>query len=68
MEQAKIDRINQLAKKAKTVGLTPEETAQRDALRKEYIAAYRKNLESQLEVVHFVEQDGTHTPLTKKEG
>ena len=42
MEQAKIDRINALAKKAKSPeGLTPEETAERDRLRREYIAAYR---------------------------
>ena len=41
MEQAKIDRINALAKKAKSPeGLTPEETAERDRLRREYIAAY----------------------------
>lgn len=67
MEQSKIDRINVLAKKAKGEGLTPEEAIERDTLRKEYIAAYRKNLESQLEVVHFVEKDGTTTPLKKKD-
>ena len=50
MEQAKIDRINALAKKAKSPeGLTPEETAERDRLRREYIAAYRASLVSQLE-------------------
>lgn len=47
MEQAKIDRINALAKKAKSPeGLTPEETAERDRLRQEYIAAYRASLVS----------------------
>ena len=47
MEQSKIDRINALAKKAKTEGLTEAETAERKALREEYIAAYRKNLRAQ---------------------
>ena len=60
MEQAKIDRINALAKKAKSPeGLTPEETAERDRLRREYIAAYRASLVSQLENTYIVEPDGT---------
>ena len=64
MEQAKIDRINALAKKAKSPeGLTPEETAERDRLRQEYIAAYRASLVSQLEIV---EPDGTKHKLGKK--
>ena len=67
MEQEKIDRINSLAKKAKTPeGLTPEETAERDALRTEYIAAFRANLESQLENTVIVEPDGTRHKLHKK--
>lgn len=67
MEQTKIDRINVLAKKAKTPeGLTPEETAERDALRKEYIAAFRANLESQLENTVVVEPDGSRHKLHKK--
>ena len=35
MKQERIDRINELARKAKTVGLTPEEIAERDVLRRE---------------------------------
>ena len=38
MDKTKIARINALAKKAKTVGLNERETAERDALRKEYLA------------------------------
>ena len=53
MEQSKIDRINALAKKAKTEGLTEAETAERKALREEYIAAYRKNLRTPVSYTHL---------------
>ena len=67
MEQEKIARINALAKKAKRPeGLTPEETAERDVLRKEYIAAYRANLEAQLNNPVIVRPDGTRQKLHKK--
>ena len=67
MEQEKIDRINALARKAKTPeGLTPEETAERAALRAEYIAAYRDNLIAQLENTYIVEPDGTKHKLGKR--
>ena len=68
MEQAKIERINALAKKAKSPeGLTPEEMVERDLLRREYIDAYRKNLEAQLENIRIVEPDGTKHRLPKRE-
>lgn len=67
MEQEKIDRINALAKKAKTPeGLTPEETVERDGLRKEYIASWRQSLESQLDHTYIKEPDGTVHKLPKK--
>ena len=44
MEQEKIARINALARKAKAEGLSPEEIAERDALRKEYIADVKRSL------------------------
>ena len=48
MEQAKIDRINALARKAKTPeGLTEEEKHERALLRREYLDAVKANLESQ---------------------
>ena len=48
MDQKKIDRINELAHKAKTVGLTEAETAERAVLRREYIDAYKASLRAQL--------------------
>ena len=65
MEQSKIDRINALAKKAKTEGLTEAETAERKALR-EYIAAYRKNLRTQLDNMVIVEPNGERRKLKPK--
>ncbi|MBQ1262488.1 MAG: DUF896 domain-containing protein [Clostridia bacterium] len=41
MEQAKIDRINELARKSKVQPLSPEEAAEQKALREEYIAEFR---------------------------
>ena len=51
MEKAKIDRINALAKKAREEGLTDDEIVERDALRKEYLAAVRANLKSTLDSI-----------------
>ena len=66
MEQNKIDRINALARKAKAEGLTPEETAERDALRKEYIAAFRQSLTSQLDNTYIVDEQGNKKKLRNK--
>ena len=54
-----IARINQLAKKNKTVGLTPEELTERDKLRRIYIDNVKANLVGQLENTYIVEPDGT---------
>ena len=64
MEQSKIDRINALAKKVE--GLTEAETAERKALREEYIAAYRKNLRTQLDNMVIVEPNGERRKLKPK--
>ena len=67
MEQAKIDRINALARKAREEGLTTAEEAERAALRAEYVAAVRKGLEQQLDRTLIQEPDGTRHRLPKKE-
>lgn len=61
-----IARINELAKKAKTVGLTPEEEAERKTLREAYIGAFRESLRSQLDNTVVVRPDGTRESLKKK--
>ncbi len=66
MEQKKIDRINELAKKAKTVGLTPEETAERDILRREYIDSFKRSLTGQLDNMYIVDEKGNKTKVERK--
>lgn len=66
MEQWKIERINHLAKKAKAEGLTLDETAERDMLRREYVASVRRNLTQQLENTYFVDENGNKEKLKRK--
>ena len=61
-----IARINELAKKAKTEGLTPEETIERDKLRRIYIDSVKTNLVGQLENTYIVDPDGTKRKLRHK--
>ena len=63
MEKEKIMRINALAHKAKTSGLTEAELAERDALRQEYLADIRASVIEQLEHTTVVEPDGTRRKL-----
>lgn len=66
--QEQIDRINALARKAKTPeGLTPGERTEQVILRQAYVAAVRKNLEAQLDNTYIVEPDGTKHRLTPKD-
>lgn len=62
-----IARINELARKAKTEGLTPEETAERDRLRRIYIDSVKANLIGQLENTYLVDEKGNKRKLTHKE-
>lgn len=66
MDQKSIDRINELARKAKSEGLTEEEKAEQQKLRAEYIKEYRENLRQTLDRVVIKEPDGTIHPLKKK--
>ena len=53
MDKLKIARINELAKKAKTEGLTDEEISERDALRREYLADILRNFKATLDSIEF---------------
>ena len=61
-----IARINELAKKAKTEGLTQEETQERDKLRRIYIDSVKASLTGQLDNTYIVRPDGSKTKLNKK--
>ena len=65
MEKAKIDRINELAKKKKATGLTPEEADEQQRLRREYIDEFKGSLKSQLDGIRVVDDEGNK--LTAKE-
>ena len=65
MEKSKIDRINALAKKAKAIGLTERETAERDALRKEYLADMRAAFKQQLDSTYVQTTDGAKIPYAE---
>ncbi len=66
MEQKKIDRINFLARKQKAEGLTEEEKAEQQVLRREYIDSYKRSLEVQLNNTYILNPDGTKKKVQKK--
>ena len=57
MDQKKIDRINELAKKKKAEGLTPEEKVEQAKLREEYIEGYR-SVRHHIEGIKIVDEEG----------
>lgn len=65
MEQKKIDRINELARKAKQGELTDEEKVERAALRQEYVNAVVNDLKNQLDHTYVVDEKGNKTKLTR---
>ena len=67
MEQSKLERINELARKSKESSLTEQEKEEQKILREEYIAMFKKSLTSTLENIVLVDEDGNETPLRKKQ-
>ncbi len=67
MVREKVERINFLAKKSKTEGLTDEERAEQKALREEYIAEIRYSFGQTLESTVIQYPDGTRKQVKKKD-
>ena len=67
MEQAKIDRINFLARKSKVEPLSEAELKEQKALREEYVALVKRNLTAQLENTYIVMPDGSKKKVQKKD-
>ena len=66
MEKKDIDRINELARKKKTVGLTQSETEEQQRLRRQYLDEFRENMKATLDQVYIEREDGTYEKLKKK--
>ncbi len=66
MEKAKIDRINELARKSKTGELTENEKAEQKTLREEYIKEYRSMLKGMLDNTVIQRPDGKREPLKRR--
>ena len=66
MEQSKLDRINELARKSKSEGLSDEEKEEQAKLRAEYVAAYKASLVAALENTYIVDEKGNKKKVTKK--
>ncbi len=66
MTQEKINRINELAHKSKTVGLTDEEKQEQSVLRREYIDSFKASLVGQLENTYIIDEKGNKRKVQKK--
>lgn len=67
MDQKKIDRINELARKSKAQGLSEEEKAEQKELRREYIEAYKASLVGILENTYIQNPDGSKIKVKRKD-
>jgi len=68
LEKDKLDRINELVRKERSEGLTTEEKAEQQALRDEYIKAFRSGMRNQIEGLKIVDEEGSDvTPDKLKE-
>ena len=66
MSKTRIERINELARKQKTEGLTEEEKAEQKKLRQEYLDAVKANVIAQLDNTYIVDEKGNKKKVEKK--
>lgn len=66
MEHEKIERISELTRISRERDLTPDEAAERAALRKEYLDGFRENMRQVLEGITLQRPDGSMEPLRQK--
>ena len=66
MEKEQVQRINELARKKKTVGLTPDELEEQERLRRQYLADFREGMKQMLDQVYIEQEDGEYKKLEKK--
>ena len=66
MDKKQIDRINELSRKKKTVGLTESEVKEQETLRQQYLSEFRANLQAMMDQVYIEREDGTYQKLEKK--
>lgn len=66
MDPKLIERINELARKAKAEGLTDEEKAEQKKLRDEYRFAFRQSLHDQLDHTYIMDENGNKRKLGSK--
>ena len=67
MTEGLVDRINELARKNKSVGLTEDEIVERDKLRKQYLKEFRQGMEQNvLNNIYLVDEDGNKEKIAKK--
>jgi uncharacterized protein YnzC (UPF0291/DUF896 family) len=67
LEQAKIDRINELYRKSQSEGLTEAEKAEQAVLRREYIDSYKRSLVNELENTYIVDEKGNKRKVSRKD-
>ncbi len=66
MDHKDIERINELARKKKTVGLTGAELEEQARLRRQYLDEFKANMKATLDNVYIEREDGSYEKLQKK--